>query len=66
MLGGTMPIYEYKCTKCGHEMEAIQKMSEEPLVKCPKCKKKSLEKQISTGGFILKGPGFYNSYNPTD
>lgn len=54
-----MPIYEYVCTKCGHELEAIQKMNEEPLVKCPACKKKSLQKQMSTGGFILKGEGFY-------
>jgi putative FmdB family regulatory protein len=54
-----MPIYEYRCTKCGHELEAIQKITEEPLLKCPECKKKSLEKLISTGGFILKGEGFY-------
>jgi putative FmdB family regulatory protein len=55
------PIYEYVCTKCNHELEAIQKFTDEPLVKCPKCKKKSLEKQMSTGGmFILKGEGFYN------
>lgn len=41
-------------------MEAIQKISEEPLLKCPKCKRKSLEKQMSSGGmFILKGEGFY-------
>lgn len=56
-----MPIYEYKCNKCGHQMEAIQKFSEAPLVKCPECKRKSLEKQMSSGGmFILKGEGFYN------
>ena len=56
-----MPIYEYRCNRCNHELEAIQKFTDEPLVKCPKCKKKSLEKQMSTGGmFILKGEGFYN------
>lgn len=54
-----MPIYEYVCKKCGHEMEAIQKHSDEPLLKCPKCNKKALEKLISTGGFVLKGDGFY-------
>lgn len=55
-----MPIYEYLCVKCGHELEVIQKFSDEPLVKCPACKKKSLEKQLSSGGmFILKGDGFY-------
>lgn len=54
-----MPIYQYVCKKCNHEMEALQKLTEEPLVKCPKCKKKALEKLISTGGFVLKGDGFY-------
>lgn len=55
-----MPIYEYKCAKCGHEIEVIQKISESHLVKCPECKKNFLEKQLSAGGiFIFKGDGFY-------
>lgn len=57
-----MPIYEYKCINCGHELEEIQKINDPPLVKCPKCKRKTLEKLISTGGFILKGEGFYGNY----
>lgn len=41
-------------------MEAIQKITEEPLKQCPECKKKALEKQLSSGGmFVLKGEGFY-------
>jgi putative FmdB family regulatory protein len=32
-----MPIYEYKCDDCGHELEKIQKMSDEPLTTCPSC-----------------------------
>lgn len=54
-----MPIYEYKCESCGHEMEAIQKFSDEPLTECPECKKPDLKKQISGGAFILKGTGWY-------
>lgn len=54
-----MPIYEYVCEKCGHEFDKIQKMDEKPLVKCPQCKKRSLQKKISAGGFILKGYGWH-------
>lgn len=54
-----MPIYEYKCSACGHELEEIQKFSDDPLVDCPKCGKPKLEKQISLGSFHLKGHGWY-------
>ena len=53
-----MPIYEYTCTKCGHELEVIQKISDKPLTRCPKCKGK-LEKQFSQTSFQLKGSGWY-------
>ncbi len=56
-----MPIYEYECKACGHEMEAIQKMSDEPLTECPSCKKKELTKLISAAGFRLKGSGWYET-----
>lgn len=53
-----MPIYEYICTKCGHEFDEIQKFSDPPLKKCPKCKGK-LEKKMSAPSFQLKGTGWY-------
>jgi putative FmdB family regulatory protein len=54
-----MPIYEYRCSSCGHEMEALQKLSEAPLVACPSCKAEALVKQMSAAGFHLKGSGWY-------
>jgi len=56
---GTMPIYEYRCNACGHELEVIQKMSAAPLVDCPACGKPDLTKLISAAGFQLKGTGWY-------
>ena len=56
-----MPIYEYRCENCGHELEAVQKLSEAPLVTCPKCEKDSLKKRISAAGFRLKGAGWYET-----
>jgi len=51
--------YEYLCRACGHEWEADQKISADPLKKCPKCKKKKAERLISGGsGFVLKGGGW--------
>ncbi len=52
-----MPIYEYKCPKCG-VFEAMQRITEPSLKKCPTCKSK-IERQISRGSFILKGSGWY-------
>ena len=54
-----MPIYEYKCEACGHRLEALQKLSEEPLSDCPECGRPSLQKLISAAGFRLKGGGWY-------
>ena len=53
-----MPIYEYECTGCGNHHEIIQKISDKPLVKCPKCSGK-LQKLISQSAFHLKGSGWY-------
>lgn len=56
-----MPTYEYRCTKCGHEFEALQTMSEPPVAFCPECKGKP-ERLITGGvGFLLKGTGFYQT-----
>lgn len=57
----SMPIYEYRCESCGHELEAIQKLSEAALVKCPVCEKDTLKKRISAAGFRLKGGGWYET-----
>ena len=54
-----MPIYEYKCTSCGHKKEVLQKMSDAPLTECPACGKAKLSKLISAAGFQLKGSGWY-------
>ena len=55
-----MPTYEYACPKCGHEFEQFQSMRDEPLKKCPKCKKQSLKRLVGGGaGLIFKGTGFY-------
>lgn len=56
-----MPIYEYKCSACEHEFEAIQKFSDEPLIECPSCSKDALKKKISAAAFRLKGGGWYET-----
>ena len=52
-----MPIYEYKCQKCG-TFETTQKITDKPLGKCPTCKGK-VKKLISNTSFQLKGTGWY-------
>ena len=54
-----MPIYEYRCSSCGHELEALQKLSEAPLSTCPACSRDALVKLVSAAGFQLKGSGWY-------
>lgn len=54
-----MPIYEYKCSACGHQDDHLQKISEAPLTKCPACGKKKYSKQLTAPGFQLKGSGWY-------
>ena len=56
-----MPIYEYRCQSCGHELEKLQKLSDAPLVDCPACGKPTLSKLISAAGFRLKGGGWYET-----
>ena len=56
-----MPIYEYRCQSCGHELEKLQKMSDQPLVDCPECGQPQLQKLISAAGFRLKGGGWYET-----
>jgi putative FmdB family regulatory protein len=56
-----VPIYEYQCESCGHNLEALQKLSDAPLTDCPECHKPGLKKQISAAGFRLSGGGWYET-----
>jgi putative FmdB family regulatory protein len=56
-----MPFYEYQCKSCGHELEAMQKVSESPLKKCPHCGKSQLQRLMSAPVFRLKGKGWYET-----
>ncbi|MFQ6004550.1 MAG: FmdB family zinc ribbon protein [Woeseia sp.] len=56
-----MPIYEYACKNCNHTLDALQKMSEEPLVYCPSCGQAGLKRLISAPRFRLKGDGWYET-----
>ncbi|MHB1567451.1 MAG: FmdB family zinc ribbon protein [Acidiferrobacter sp.] len=53
-----MPIYEYVCASCGHNVEVMQKMGE-LLTDCPACGRPTLKKRMSAPGFQLKGKGWY-------
>jgi putative FmdB family regulatory protein len=55
-----MPTYQYRCAACKHQFEELQSIKEDPLTRCPKCKKKKLNRLMGTGaGLIFKGSGFY-------
>jgi putative FmdB family regulatory protein len=54
-----MPIYAYKCDSCGHAKDVLQKMSDDPLTKCPSCGSPTFNKQLTAAGFQLKGSGWY-------
>lgn len=56
-----MPIYEYQCAACGHQLEALQKLSDAPLTECPSCAQAQLHKKVSATAFHLKGNGWYQT-----
>ena len=56
-----MPFYEYQCKSCGHALEAMQKVSDPPLKKCPSCGKSQLTRLMSAPVFRLKGAGWYET-----
>ena len=56
-----MPIYEYKCKSCEHELEKLQRISDPPLTDCPACDEPALKRLISAAGFRLKGAGWYET-----
>ena len=55
-----MPTYQYACTACGHELEAVQSFSDEPLTECPTCEGR-LRKVYGSVGVVFKGSGFYRT-----
>jgi putative FmdB family regulatory protein len=55
-----MPTYQYRCTECGDELEAVQKFTDEPLSVCPVCNGQ-LRKLFSAVGVVFKGSGFYKT-----
>jgi len=56
-----MPFYEYQCKSCGHTLEAMQKVNDSPLKKCPDCGKSQLTRLMSAPVFRLKGGGWYET-----
>ena len=56
-----MPIYEYACSNCDHRLDALQKISDPPLVDCPECGKPALQRLLSAPSFRLKGKGWYET-----
>lgn len=57
-----MPTYEYHCDACEHHFDEFQSITEQPLKKCPKCRKQKLRRIFGTGAAILfKGAGFYQT-----
>lgn len=56
-----VPIYEYRCDDCSHELEALQKLSDPKLTTCPECGNETLTKLVSAAAFVLKGSGWYQT-----
>jgi len=56
-----MPIYEYRCRSCGHELEKLQRLSDPALTNCPACNESELQRLVSAAAFRLKGSGWYET-----
>src|SRR6218665_3339540 len=54
-----MPIYAYRCGSCGHAKDVLQKLSDQPLTRCPACGAEAFAKQLTAAGFQLKSSGWY-------
>ena len=50
-----MPIYEYRCGECHHEVELMHSIKAPPATTCPACGKEGLQRLISSTSFVLKG-----------
>ena len=55
-----MPTYQYACTACGHQLDAVQSFADEPLTVCPECEGR-LRKLFNSVGVVFKGSGFYRT-----
>jgi putative FmdB family regulatory protein len=55
-----VPTYQYACTACGHQLEAVQSFADEPLTQCPACEGR-LRKLFGSVGIVFKGSGFYRT-----
>jgi putative FmdB family regulatory protein len=55
-----VPTYQYACTACSHELEAVQSFTDDPLTQCPECEGR-LRKRFGSVGVVFKGPGFYRT-----
>ncbi|WDZ86684.1 FmdB family zinc ribbon protein [Micromonospora cathayae] len=55
-----VPTYQYACTACGHQLEAVQSFADEPLTECPACAGR-LRKLFNSVGIVFKGSGFYRT-----
>jgi putative FmdB family regulatory protein len=62
--GQSMPVYEYRCTKCNKHFEIKQKISDDPLTRCKECNGE-LKKLITSTSFVLKGSGWYVTDYPS-
>jgi putative FmdB family regulatory protein len=56
-----MPIYEYECRECGHRLEKLQRIADDPLTDCPSCEAPALQRLVSAAAFRLKGSGWYET-----
>ncbi|GAA4911558.1 putative FmdB family regulatory protein [Stackebrandtia albiflava] len=56
-----MPTYQYTCSNCGHDLEARQSFTDQPLTDCPTCGENALRKQFGSVGVVFKGSGFYRT-----
>lgn len=61
-----MPTYQYSCSDCGHDLEAVQSFTDDSLVDCPACGKPALRKVFGNVGVVFKGPGFYRTDSRKD
>jgi putative FmdB family regulatory protein len=57
---GSVPTYQYACTACQHQFEAVQSFADDPLTQCPECEGR-LRKLFGSVGVVFKGPGFYRT-----
>ena len=55
-----MPTYQYACTECGHDLEAVQSFTDDALTECPVCHGR-LRKVFGAVGIVFKGSGFYRN-----